>query len=209
MCQHHRNQAELHNLQQTATRHALSITDRLHLDSLLRVIAGPDAGRGIDLNAMREMADVAAAAKQTKEANKEEKAAAFASALTSHAMDVAPTSTTTTAAAGAAPITPLRVRTSSSASSSSSSSLFSPGAARSLATPSSFTSSSSPPAARPLVPVVIFITGGAWSIGYKAWGALLGLGLSAHGVLVASADYRNFPQGDIESMLLDVQTAIT
>jgi hypothetical protein len=44
-----------------------------------------------------------------------------------------------------------------------------------------------------LAPVVIFLTGGAWAIGYKAWGALLGLGLSAHGVLVCSVDYRNFP----------------
>lgn len=60
-----------------------------------------------------------------------------------------------------------------------------------------------------LAPVVIFLTGGAWSIGYKAWGALLGLGLSAHGVLVLSVDYRNFPQTDISGMSLDVQTALT
>jgi prenylcysteine alpha-carboxyl methylesterase len=71
----------------------------------------------------------------------------------------------------------------------------------------------SPPAPAPgpantLAPVVIFLTGGAWSIGYKAWGALLGLGLSAHGVLVASVDYRNFPQGDVADMTRDVHTAI-
>ena len=59
-----------------------------------------------------------------------------------------------------------------------------------------------------LSPVVIFLTGGAWSIGYKAWGSLLGLGLSAHGVLVASVDYRNFPQGDVVDMCRDVHTAI-
>lgn len=43
-------------------------------------------------------------------------------------------------------------------------------------------------------PVVVFVTGGAWIIGYKAWGALLGRRLSQRGVLVASLDYRNFPQ---------------
>lgn len=36
--------------------------------------------------------------------------------------------------------------------------------------------------------------GGAWTIGYKAWGALLAERLSAAGVLVLSLDYRNFPQ---------------
>lgn len=36
--------------------------------------------------------------------------------------------------------------------------------------------------------------GGAWTIGYKAWGSLLGRRLSKHGVLVYCLDYRNFPQ---------------
>lgn len=36
--------------------------------------------------------------------------------------------------------------------------------------------------------------GGAWTIGYKAWGALLARRLSRHGVVVACLDYRNFPQ---------------
>ncbi len=36
--------------------------------------------------------------------------------------------------------------------------------------------------------------GGAWTIGYKAWGSLLARRLSKQGVLVASLDYRNFPQ---------------
>lgn len=44
------------------------------------------------------------------------------------------------------------------------------------------------------VPVVVFVTGGAWTIGYKAWGALMARRLSQRGVLVASLDYRNFPQ---------------
>ncbi len=45
-----------------------------------------------------------------------------------------------------------------------------------------------------LRPVVIYITGGAWTIGYKAWGSLLGRRLSKQGVMVCCLDYRNFPQ---------------
>jgi prenylcysteine alpha-carboxyl methylesterase len=44
------------------------------------------------------------------------------------------------------------------------------------------------------VPVLVFITGGAYIIGYKAWGALLARRLSEMGVLVVCLDYRNFPQ---------------
>ena len=36
--------------------------------------------------------------------------------------------------------------------------------------------------------------GGAWTIGYKAWGSLLGRRLSKHGALCYCIDYRNFPQ---------------
>lgn len=58
-------------------------------------------------------------------------------------------------------------------------------------------------------PVVIFITGGAWIIGYKGWGALLGRRLSQRGVLVACLDYRNFPQGALPDMLEDVNRGIS
>ncbi|KAK9820850.1 hypothetical protein WJX81_002179 [Elliptochloris bilobata] len=58
------------------------------------------------------------------------------------------------------------------------------------------------------VPVVIYITGGAWTIGYKAWGSLLARRLSKQGVLVACLDYRNFPQGTILDMLEDVNAGI-
>ena len=65
-------------------------------------------------------------------------------------------------------------------------------------------------------------TGGAWTIGYKAWGALLGRRLSEGGILVASMDYRNFPQvmslpsqplsklmqGSCQDMLEDVNNGI-
>ncbi|KAK4416293.1 putative isoprenylcysteine alpha-carbonyl methylesterase ICMEL2 [Sesamum alatum] len=55
-----------------------------------------------------------------------------------------------------------------------------------------------------LKPVVIFITGGAWIIGYKAWGSLLGLQLAERDIIVACVDYRNFPQGTISDMVKDV-----
>ena len=32
-------------------------------------------------------------------------------------------------------------------------------------------------------PIVIFVTGGAWIIGYKAWGALLGKRLAEEGII--------------------------
>lgn len=58
-------------------------------------------------------------------------------------------------------------------------------------------------------PVVIFVTGGAWTIGYKAWGALLAKRLCEKGILVACLDYRNFPQGNAQQMLEDVNTGIS
>ncbi|CAN6327179.1 unnamed protein product [Urochloa humidicola] len=58
-------------------------------------------------------------------------------------------------------------------------------------------------------PVVAFVTGGAWIIGYKAWGALLGRRLAERGILVACIDYRNFPQGTISDMISDASEAIS
>ncbi|KAK6129077.1 hypothetical protein DH2020_037190 [Rehmannia glutinosa] len=55
-----------------------------------------------------------------------------------------------------------------------------------------------------LKPVVIFVTGGAWIIGYKAWGSFLGLQLAERDIIVACLDYRNFPQGTISDMVNDV-----
>lgn len=57
-------------------------------------------------------------------------------------------------------------------------------------------------------PVVIFVTGGMWIIGYKAWGALLSLTLMRRGYVVASLDYRNFPQGTVGDMAADVGLGI-
>lgn len=58
-------------------------------------------------------------------------------------------------------------------------------------------------------PVVAFITGGAWIIGYKAWGSLLGQELVERNVIVACIDYRNFPQGTISDMVKDASQGIS
>jgi len=58
-------------------------------------------------------------------------------------------------------------------------------------------------------PVVAFVTGGAWIIGYKAWGALLGRRLAERGIIVACIDYRNFPQGTISDMVTDASEGIS
>jgi prenylcysteine alpha-carboxyl methylesterase len=43
-------------------------------------------------------------------------------------------------------------------------------------------------------PVVIFVSGGAWTIGYKMWSALVARGLAKLGILCVVPDHRNFPQ---------------
>ncbi|KAL6136723.1 hypothetical protein ACLB2K_062018 [Fragaria x ananassa] len=58
-------------------------------------------------------------------------------------------------------------------------------------------------------PVVVFVTGGAWIIGYKAWGSLLGLQLAERNIIVACIDYRNFPQGTISDMVEDASRGIS
>eukprot|EP00252_Welwitschia_mirabilis_P011844 TRINITY_DN2631_c0_g1_i3.p1 TRINITY_DN2631_c0_g1~~TRINITY_DN2631_c0_g1_i3.p1 ORF type:complete len:257 (-),score=47.06 TRINITY_DN2631_c0_g1_i3:70-840(-) len=58
-------------------------------------------------------------------------------------------------------------------------------------------------------PVVALVTGGAWVIGHKAWGSLLAQGLAERDVIVACIDYRNFPQGTISDMIMDVSEGIS
>lgn len=57
-------------------------------------------------------------------------------------------------------------------------------------------------------PTVIFLSGGAWLIGYKLWGCLLARALTAQGVLVVLPDYRNYPWGNVPNMVDDVDHAI-
>ncbi|KAL1211384.1 putative isoprenylcysteine alpha-carbonyl methylesterase ICMEL2 [Cardamine amara subsp. amara] len=66
-----------------------------------------------------------------------------------------------------------------------------------------------PPTNGGMKPVVVFVTGGAWIIGYKAWGSLLGLQLAERDIIVACLDYRNFPQGTISDMVSDAAQGIS
>ena len=59
-----------------------------------------------------------------------------------------------------------------------------------------------------LKPVVIFVTGGVWIIGYRVWGALLAKSLLEFGVITICIDYRNFPQGVCGDMVEDVSNGI-
>ena len=61
---------------------------------------------------------------------------------------------------------------------------------------------------QPLKPVVIFVTGGVWIIGYRVWGALLAKSLLEFGVITICIDYRNFPQGVCGDMVEDVSNGI-
>lgn len=61
---------------------------------------------------------------------------------------------------------------------------------------------------RKKAPVVIFFSGGAWMIGYKAWAWLMGQMFQQQGVLFIAPDYRNFPEANVDSMVEDVIQAV-
>jgi len=57
-------------------------------------------------------------------------------------------------------------------------------------------------------PVVIFVSGGAWIIGYKLWAFLMGTVFQDNNIIFISPDYRNFPQADADVMVDDISKAI-
>jgi len=57
-------------------------------------------------------------------------------------------------------------------------------------------------------PVVVFISGGAWIIGYKVWGFIMGQLLAKSGVICITPDYRNFPQATVEDMCEDIDRSV-
>lgn len=57
-------------------------------------------------------------------------------------------------------------------------------------------------------PVVLFLPGGAFLIGYKMWAALFAQALSTFDILVVAADYRNYPFGTVPDMIEDVEDVI-
>ncbi|KAK3252178.1 hypothetical protein CYMTET_38513 [Cymbomonas tetramitiformis] len=59
-------------------------------------------------------------------------------------------------------------------------------------------------------PVLIFVTGGAWVLGHRAWGMFFGQRLIRAGIVVVSLDYRNFPFArNMENICTDVNTGIS
>jgi acetyl esterase/lipase len=58
-------------------------------------------------------------------------------------------------------------------------------------------------------PILFFVCGGAWMIGYKMWGALLARILTQTGMTVILPDYRNYPfWGTVPDQIQDVETAL-
>ena len=57
-------------------------------------------------------------------------------------------------------------------------------------------------------PIVIFVGGGAWIIGYNLWSNAIARRFASRGYLVFTPDYRNFPQATMNDMILDVSDAI-
>lgn len=65
-----------------------------------------------------------------------------------------------------------------------------------------------PDAGADKAPVVIFVSGGAWIIGYKMWGFIMGQLFQKQGVLFVAPDYRNFPEATVGGMVEDVSAAV-
>lgn len=57
-------------------------------------------------------------------------------------------------------------------------------------------------------PVVIYLNGGAWIIGYKWWSAHMAKIFTDNDIILVSPDYRNFPQVNIKHMMGDTEAAI-
>lgn len=60
----------------------------------------------------------------------------------------------------------------------------------------------------PLKPVILFLPGGAFTIGYKLWAALLAQALVPAGLVIVVADYRNYPWGTVPDMLHDADAVL-
>jgi hypothetical protein len=57
-------------------------------------------------------------------------------------------------------------------------------------------------------PIVFFVCGGAWIIGYKMWGAMLARVLTSCNMTVILPDYRNYPWGNVKQAVADVRAAL-
>jgi len=58
------------------------------------------------------------------------------------------------------------------------------------------------------MPVVIFLNGGGWIIGYKGWAGICSIPFLREGIIMIAPDHRNFPEGNVREMLSDVTLSI-
>ena len=61
---------------------------------------------------------------------------------------------------------------------------------------------------QPHAPTLLYFYGGAWIIGYKLFGTLLARILTAAGITVVVADYRNYPLATVPEQVKDVEQAV-
>lgn len=57
--------------------------------------------------------------------------------------------------------------------------------------------------------LVVFVSGGGWTVGFRLWGLCIARELVRRGYHIALVDYRNHPQTDAAGMVADVRLAIT
>lgn len=57
-------------------------------------------------------------------------------------------------------------------------------------------------------PTLVFVSGGAWMIGYKLWGVAMARSLAALGCVTVLLDYPNYPQAAISGQIAAVDRAI-
>jgi len=58
------------------------------------------------------------------------------------------------------------------------------------------------------LPVIIFVSGGGWVVGYKGWACLMGMTLKRLGYVFVSVDYPNFPEVTMEEMVQAVGRSV-
>jgi hypothetical protein len=62
---------------------------------------------------------------------------------------------------------------------------------------------------RDLCPVVMYVGGGGWTVGFRMWALLMAKFFTDNGIILLAVDYRNFPQGTVSNMLTDINNAIS
>src|SRR5690348_7825405 len=59
-----------------------------------------------------------------------------------------------------------------------------------------------------LVPIIVFVHGGAWGFSSKIEHHLCGMGLQKQGFVAVLVNYSRQPWGDVEDMMLDINAVL-